>query len=358
MIYLWRVGVPRWPGTVLGCAALLPLAGCDGDYAPAAPTQAAAPTVVVPAPDPVRAESPSAAPEVLAALEDVRGRLDGLDKPAAEAVAALGAAGRPAEEVRGRLDALERQTAEVAELLRAATRPVLDDAEAADDGTGGLDLDTLQDVGRLVLALPKDATLQQRTALLRELQQLVVAPADDVKFQETIRKQSDELRGLVVAGFERHRDAAHKLIDTPTRDAGRKADEQVRLADEVLGAYPDPTSVAAQREFELLAEARNELATRVGKARLTRYNLWALGQVRAAHKAYDDATGALGDDEDALVEKVAEPLSGVDPSLLEPAVLSVYTSVLERAKGQLGEQQQLDMVQRVTNAQRETLADH
>ena len=330
MIYLRRVGVPRWLGTVVGCAALLALAGCDGDDAPAAPIQAAAPPVVSPAPDAARAESPSAGPEVLAALEDVQGRLY----------------------------ALERQTADVAELLRAATRPALDDAEVADDGADALDFDTLQDVGRLVVALPKDATLQQRATLVGELQQLVVAPADDAKFQEAIRKQSDELRGLVVAGFERHRDAASKLIDTPTRDAGRKADEQVRLADDVLGAYPDPTSAAAQRELELLAEARNELATRVGKARLTRYNLWALSQVRAAHKAYDDATGALGDDEDALVERVAEPLSGVDPSLLEPAVLSVYTSVLERAKGQLNEQQQLDMVQRVTNAQRATLSDH
>jgi hypothetical protein len=193
--------------------------------------------------------------------------------------------------------------------------------------------------------------------LLDESNEWLPIEGDDAEFQAVRLEWLAELRRLVVQGVRSLQDEALHMPD----GAGALATHA--RAGCLLALYPITQEDAVLNEAHSLAAAQSELLRRIELARRQRYNRWAIDQIEAALDAYHSANLSVEtmgrSDDQQVVEAPVTHLAEIDPAMLEPAALGLYSYAVDLVNADVSEWWRIEFAKRLTDSKvsRKTLED-
>ena len=114
-------------------------------------------------------------------------------------------------------------------------------------------------------------------------------------------------------------------------DSGGEAAKLHAEAGQVLALFPLSEEAGTLDKARSLASKQGDVAVRLQMIRRQRYNRWAAGKIEKAINGYYNNSSTLSPvaENKKLVESCVKDLAEIDPSLLEPAVLDLYSYILD-----------------------------
>lgn len=105
---------------------------------------------------------------------------------------------------------------------------------------------------------------------------------------------------------------------------------------------------------------QTNVGARLAVLQRQRYNRWALEQIEAALNYYTEKKNFFRSGNEKLIGPLSSRLAPIDPILLEPVVLDLYSYVLSQIKSSLPTDKMLAFAKQLTapSNQRKTLGDY
>jgi hypothetical protein len=167
---------------------------------------------------------------------------------------------------------------------------------------------------------------------------------DEENVKERIAEQLPRLRELVTKEVGDLQTEA--LIITPSAMGSKALDQAGRI----LALYPMSDDPDVIKNAKKLADRQIEAATRLDVLRRQRYNRGAIDQIEAAIKYFHENVKRNPINKNtALIGPLADFLGPIDPMLLEPVALELYNDIIDRTKGKLSEENQLELAKKLTD---------
>lgn len=202
--------------------------------------------------------------------------------------------------------------------------------------------------------LGESPTAEVLADCLMEVDAWIVAGEVD-KFVELKTRQAARLRQLVEKQVEQLQQQA---LDAPN---GSQATHLYLRAGQTLALFPlDEASEVTQKAQEL-SEKQAELRVRLQVIRRQRYNQWAIEEIEKAIEGYHKNASTLSplDENALLVRSCVHHLRQIDPALLEPVVLELYSYVLDKTNTAIGEKDKIELARGLADpdVRRKSLGD-
>lgn len=142
---------------------------------------------------------------------------------------------------------------------------------------------------------------------------------------------------------------------------GNQAAKHHAAAGQVIALFPLSDDKTVLDQARKLTTKQTNLATQIQVLRRQRYNLWAVGQIEKAINGYyeNSRTFSPVGENAGLVKSCVEQLSMVDPALLEPSTLELYTYALNLTNQAIREGDKVTLAKGLANpkVKRKSLGD-
>ncbi len=267
-----------------------------------------------------------------------------------------------------RFDAIDQQLSGInrkVNLLAGNTSLADPAAEPGDEGTGYLD-----ELEQQLAEADKDGRKEiiqkelLRAANFKSVELATVEDLVDSMESLDIILSLDELDTELSLRVE---DEQQRLIELLTSDvpaAVRQLDKQAVEADNyrtaqelwseaglLLEYFPSSNDPVAEIGFQRLAADHQEVAAQLESRQVQRYNQWACRQLKEAEKIVDRQTP------DACVQTCLTQLGPIDPVLLSPLSLDVYSEFLEVVRKKLSLGAYIELAETLAVVPRKRLVD-
>ena len=196
---------------------------------------------------------------------------------------------------------------------------------------------------------------QNLAAALAEIDQWAVRHEDIDAFQEYKGVVAGELRSAIEAAVGRLHLASLQGNDSTS------AQESYGEAGQLIALFPLSDTLDVLKQASELSTAHSVAAARLEAIRRQRYNLWAIGKIGSLLEWLErKASSWTTKDNYQVVIRVSIDLQEIDPVLLEPAAMQLYTLAISKASEAISTTQQSDLAMRLTDpshAKRRNLGD-
>jgi KaiC/GvpD/RAD55 family RecA-like ATPase len=252
-------------------------------------------------------------------------------------------------DVSTQLTSVERQIG----LLLERVSSLLEDARPSEENLP--ELHTKADAEAFVGKLGKTPSAEQLAAALTVFDSWSITPDEEAVFDEYKLTLLPRLRELVkeeVLVYQQKSLAA---------ETGSEAAEMHAEAGRILSLYPIVQNKGVLDEAKRLCALQADLATRIVAIRRQRYNRWATDRIEGAINGYNEKKSLWSPirENPALIASLVKNLGEVDPSLIEPAVLDLYSYAIDTTKGSISEADKIELAKRLTDprVKRKSLGD-
>jgi hypothetical protein len=196
---------------------------------------------------------------------------------------------------------------------------------------------------------------QQLATVLADLDQWLVRKDDIDAFQQYKLELAGELRTAIENSVNRlHAECLQASDSAAAQPAYGEAGQLIAL-------FPLADDPAILKRASELSTTHSMTAARLEAIRRQRYNLWALERIgRLLTWLEKEASSWTRKDNPQVVTRAALDLGVVDPSLLEPAAMQLYSLALSKSNEAISTGQQADLAKKLTNPAlktRRTLGD-
>jgi hypothetical protein len=202
---------------------------------------------------------------------------------------------------------------------------------------------------------PEPIDPQKLATVLAEIDQWLVKKEDIQLFQKYKLTLAEELRTAIESSVERLHASCLQASDSAA------AQPLYGEAGQLIALFPLADDPEVLRRASALSTAHSLTAARMEAIRRQRYNLWALDQIGGLLTWLEKgASSWTTKDNPQVVTRASLDLGAIDPSLLEPASLQLYTLAISKANEAISTTQQTDLAKRLTNPAtktRRTLGD-
>jgi len=196
---------------------------------------------------------------------------------------------------------------------------------------------------------------QKLAALLADLDQWLVRKDDIEAFQAYKITLADELRVAIKSAVERLHAACLQASDSAA------AQPMYGEASQLIALFPLADDPEVLKRAATLSTEHSLTAARMEAIRRQRYNLWALEQIGGLLLWLEKgASSWTTKDNPQVVTRASLDLGAIDPALLEPASMQLYTLAISKANEAISTAQQADLAKKLTNPaskSRRTLGD-
>jgi len=247
------------------------------------------------------------------------------------------------------LTSVERQIG----LLLERVSSLLEEAKPSEENLP--ELHTTADAEAFVSKLGKCPSAEQLAAALTMFDSWSIEPADELSYGD-----------YKVSLLPRLRDQVKKEVliyqqKSLAAETGSEAAEMHAEAGRLLSLYPIVQEKAVLDEARRLSARQAEVAARIMAIRRQRYNQWATDRIEGAINGYNENKSLLNPirENPALIASLVKNLGEVDPSLIEPAVLDLYSYAINTTKNSISEADKIELAKRLTDpkVKRKSLGD-
>lgn len=220
------------------------------------------------------------------------------------------------------------------------TSPVPEDSEPIDT----VELHTLAQVNQRFSSINANAKAQDLAVAISDVDSWMIEPKSEKFAKEAIDLQVKQLRSKVISEVK---DESQKALSTTT---GRDANKILNSIGFLVALYPMSDKPEIIEQARQLAEDQRKLAIKLEGMKRIRYNQWAVIRIEQALNGFhrNSSLWSPKKENKALVDSLVMYLAEVDPNLLEPTVLSLYTYVVETTKESISEADKLLIARRLT----------
>jgi hypothetical protein len=238
-----------------------------------------------------------------------------------------------------------------------------DGSSAGLDGSSSVEFHSLKDAEQKRSSLkqvdaegnPEPIDPQKLATVLAEIDQWLAKKEDIQPFQKYKLTLAEELRTAIESSVERLHASCLQASDSAA------AQPLYGEAGQLIALFPLADDPEVLRRASTLSTAHSLTAARMEAIRRQRYNLWALDQIGGLLTWLEKgASSWTTKDNPQVVTRASLDLGAIDPSLLEPASLQLYTLAISKANEAISTTQQADLAKRLTNPAtktRRTLGD-
>jgi hypothetical protein len=196
---------------------------------------------------------------------------------------------------------------------------------------------------------------QKLAALLAELDQWLMRKDDIEAFQAYKITLAEELRSTIESSVSSLHSACLQSSDSAT------AQPLYGEASQLIALFPLADDPDVLKRASTLSTAHSLTAARLEAIRRQRYNLWALEKTGGVLLWLEKgASSWTTKDNPQVVTRASLELGAIDPALLEPAAMQLYTLAISKANEAISTAQQADLAKKLTNPatkSRRTLGD-
>jgi hypothetical protein len=212
------------------------------------------------------------------------------------------------------------------------------------------DLRTLNEVNMKISSLGSNPTARDLALAISEVDSWMIDPKSEKSAKEAIDLQVEKLRTKVVSEVQAENQKA--LATTNGKDANKILNEIGLL----VSLYPMGDKPEIIEQARRLTDDQRKLAIKLEGMKRLRYNQWAVKRLEQALDGFHRNSSLLNPkgENKALVDSLVKYLADIDPNLLEPAVMSLYTYVLETTREAISEADRVSLARKLTapNVQR------
>ena len=191
---------------------------------------------------------------------------------------------------------------------------------------------TLADFDKEVASLPSGASAGRLAEQLSKFDQVRLSESERAVAIQRVDELAKRLR---VAVTNEARVLQEQALKAPTYAEGSS---KARAAGAIIALYPLSDDQKSLDEAASLANAQAYVMTQLGLIRRKRYNLWAIESLQEAQRLIDSASypiSPFGRDQKIELWQRAQSMAVarikyVEPSMLEPAVASLYQELLSQ----------------------------
>lgn len=225
------------------------------------------------------------------------------------------------------------------EELEAALEEKLSKDAAMQEDDIEVEIHSVADAKKLIAELGDEPTAQDLALSLAEIDLWIVSPEEEEAFVEFKTSMITKLQAMVVKEVT---DLQQKALKA---DSGDQAEKLHSQAGQVLAMFPLTESPEVLEKARSLANEHSEVAVRLQVIRRQRYNQWAAERIENAINGYHANSSTLSPiaENPLLVKSCVKELAEVDPALLEPAVLELYSYVLDLTNQAIAEKDKVTL---------------
>lgn len=230
-------------------------------------------------------------------------------------------------------------------------------AAAPEDGSevlADIPLRTAADASAAFAALGAQPTVERLATVIADIDTWFTAPEEQESLRALQNSQIVRLRELVKKEVEAQQARAR------TASSGKLADEALERAAQSLALYPMSDDSKVIAEAKRLSSRQLDTAAAVESSRRQRYNSAAIDKIESAIKYFNTNPPAIRNAKNsAMIGPIADLIGPIDPFLLEPVVLDLYSSVLQQMNDNLDPEDRVRLAREMTSParQRKTLRD-
>jgi len=213
-------------------------------------------------------------------------------------------------------------------------------------------LRSLAEAKEMITALPrKDAEgnaspdyPKSLSATLAELDQWSVGHDDIDAYQAYKLAVAEDLRSEIEAAVKRlHASSIQGSDSAVTQSSYGEAGQLIAL-------FPISDDAAVLKRASELSTVHSLTGARIEAIRRQRYNLWALGKIGSLLGWLEKkASSWTTKDNPQVVNRASDELREIDPGLLEPAAMQLYTLAITKTSEAISTSQQSDLAKRLTD---------
>ena len=238
-----------------------------------------------------------------------------------------------------RIVGIERILSELKKQLDSPFAGVGDSSEELDN-----DIFALRDAEKLFADLGDRSNAKALAEAVATIDLWITSPEESKALQEFKGAKIAELRMLVKKEVD---ELCKKALSASDGTAATKHHAE---ASQILAYFPMDTTQTIIDEARELSTKLAQVGVKIDLLRRQRYNAWAINQISTTLDELAKSSSFTTSDNPKIMSQVNASLGPIDPMLLEPVVLQLYSTALEQAKSCLSTQQGIELGTRLINS--------
>lgn len=187
-----------------------------------------------------------------------------------------------------------------------------------------IEIHSLAEAQAAIEELGENPSAQDLATKLFEIDLWIVSPDEENEFRNFKNTIVAKLQ-TIVAG-----EVAELQKKALQADNGAEAADLYKEAEIILTLFPLSEDAGALDKARQLGSKQSHVADRLQAIRRQRYNHWATGKIENAINGYNENSSLWSPvaENKRLVDSCVKELAEIDPMILEPAVLDLYSYIL------------------------------
>ena len=204
----------------------------------------------------------------------------------------------------------------------------------------------IAEANSLVVKLGEPSSATSMAFLLDRFYAWTITPSQVGEFSLLKNQLEARVRKAVV------REVADLHAQSLACETGQKAGEKLITAGEILSLYRVTADAVVQKEAAELVCKHAEVGARLPVLQRMRYNQWAVTQIDAAIGGFNKNNKSFGADDSLCADSLVKELLEVDPTVLDPVALDLYTYIVTKTNESVSEEWRINIAKRLTDPTR------